>query len=219
MNQEERASAVFEAIAREPDRKRRNAMLRIVQDELSFEKKRRDAQDAAQGRALFEQARELKLTPLQAGQLYNNVVATPEARAYAAELTYGKAARESVENRAALRQGKILVDMGQMETPEDREAYAINYGLTNSQVNDRLGYRGKDEDLPVSRAQRIYKTVVGDEEMPEGFYDAVIRRSVRRSSIRRPPRRNGTAQTRQGQKARHPLCSLYPPHRARYVRL
>lgn len=174
MNQEERASAVFEAIAQEPDRKRRNAMLRIAQDELSFEKKRRDAQDAAQGRALFEQARELKLTPLQAGQLYNNVVATPEARAYAAELTYGKAARESVENRAALRQGKILVDMGQMKTPEDREAYAINYGLTNSQVNDLLGYRGKDEDLPVSRAQRIYKTVVGDEEMPEGFYDAVV---------------------------------------------
>lgn len=174
MNQEERASAVFEAIAQEPDRKRRNAMLRIAQDELSFEKKRRDAQDAAQGRALFEQARERGLTPLQAGTLYTTAVATPEARAYAAELTYGKAARESVENRAALRQGKILVDMGQMETPEDREAYAINYGLTNSQVNDLLGYRGKDEDLPVSRAQRIYKTVAGDEEMPEGFYEAVV---------------------------------------------
>lgn len=174
MSQEERTATVLEAIAQEPDRKRRNAMLRLAQDELNFEAKRRDAQNAASGRELFEQARQRGLSPLQAGTLYTMAVATPEARAYAAELTYGKAAREGAENRAALRQGRMLVDLGQLETPEDREAYAINHGLTNSQVNDLLGYRGKDEDLPVSRAQRIYKSLGAGEKMPEGFYEAVV---------------------------------------------
>ena len=173
MSDEERNAAVFEVIAQEPDRKRRNAMLRVAHDELAFESTRRKAQSAAQGRALFEQAQKDGLSPLDAGKFYNDAKATPEARAYAAELTFGKAAKEGPENRAALRQGKMLVDMGELSTPEQREAYAINYGLTNAQVNSLLDYGGKDADLPISRAQRIYKSLGGD-ELPEGMYDTVV---------------------------------------------
>ncbi len=173
MSDEERNAAVFEAIAQEPDRKRRNAMLRVAHDELAFEATRRKAQNAAQGRALFEQAQKDGLSPLDAGKFFNSAEATPEARAYAAELTFGKAAKEGPENRAALRQGKMLVDMGELSTPEQREAYAINYGLTNAQVNSLLDYGGKNGDLPISRAQRIYKSLGGD-ELPEGMYDTVV---------------------------------------------
>lgn len=173
MSDEERNAAVFEYVAKEPDLKKRNAMLRMAHDELAFQATRRKAQSAAQGRALFEQAQKDGLSPLDASKFYNDAKAMPEARAYAAELTFGKAAKESPENRKALRDGLVMVDAGRLETPEQREAYAINNHLTNGQTNSLLDYRGNAADLSFSSAQSIYKSL-GLGEMPEAFYNRVL---------------------------------------------
>lgn len=175
MSEEERTAAVFEYVAKEPDRKKRNALLRVAQDELTFQATRRKAQSAAQGRALFEEARKQEMSPLDASKFYNSTDATPEARAYAAELTFGKAAKENPENRKALEIGLQSVDLGQLTTSEQREAYVINFGLTNEQAHKLLDYRGKDAKLPISKVRSIYESL-GYDEMPDGFYEAVLAR-------------------------------------------
>ncbi len=63
MPQDKRESAIMDAIAQEPDIKRRQRMASVAMGELAFQARRLDAQNAAAGRALAEKVKDM--SPLE----------------------------------------------------------------------------------------------------------------------------------------------------------
>jgi len=167
---EERTALCMQAAMQIEDMDTRMKAESVIKSQLAFEAKQQEARAAADGRALFDQT--ANLDPIARAQALNAANVSPQARDYARELAFGKAAKENPDNRRALRAGQVMADFGQLATAQEREAYAMQHGLTTAQTNELLDYKGKAADLSVSTVQGIYKSL-GGSELPDGFFEAV----------------------------------------------
>ena len=84
MPQDKRESAVMDAIAQEPDIKRRQRMASVAMGELAFQARRLDAQNAAAGRALAEKVKDM--SPLERSEYFLKSGASQEAMNNAVKL-------------------------------------------------------------------------------------------------------------------------------------
>lgn len=77
MPQDKRESAIMDAIAQEPDIKRRQRMASVAMGELAFQARRLDAQNAAAGRALAEKVKDM--SPLERSAYFQENGGSQEA--------------------------------------------------------------------------------------------------------------------------------------------
>lgn len=173
---EERAAELYSRLDGIADMKERAQMAGLVTSELAFEKRRDDAKTAAAVSQFAATVKAEGLTPLEARSRLAASGISEEHREYAMQKAYGEV-RENATNRAALNEIRQSIDRKEITDKEQIERMGVNARMTDAQIKEAGKYLeqgGKLKTASISDVSRIYKRMTGKDEMPEGFYDAVI---------------------------------------------
>ena len=173
---EERAAELYSRLDGISDMKERAQMAGLVTSELAFEKRRDDAKTAAAVSQFAATVKAENLPPLEAQSRLAASGISEEHQEYAMQKAYGEV-RENVTNRAALDEIRKRIDRKEITDKEQIERAGFNARMTDAQIKEAGKYLeqgGKFKTASISDVSRIYKRMTGKDEMPEGYYDAVI---------------------------------------------
>lgn len=155
---EQRAWAAYEWLDGIENAEEKQKAARLVFAELKYQADKRAARIGAAAHELAGQARKQNLSILEADAFFRSG-GDAEVAALAKKLYGGDNSKETLANREALRKGLIRIDENQMQSPEERYAFAYNNNLTVSQTDKLVHYEGMADDLPFSRILRVGKTL------------------------------------------------------------
>lgn len=173
---EERAAELYSRLDGISDMKERAQMAGLVTSELAFEKRRDDAKTAAAVSQFAATVKAENLTPLEAQSRLAASGISEEHQEYAMQKAYGEV-QENAANRAALDEIRKRIDRKEITDKEQIERAGFNARMTDAQIKEAGKYLeqgGKFKTASISDVSRIYKRMTGKDEMPEGYYDAVI---------------------------------------------
>lgn len=173
---EERAAELYSRLDGISDMKERAQMAGLVNSELAFEKRRDDAKTAAAVSQFAATVKAENLSPLEAQARLAASDIPEEHQGYAMQKAYGEV-QENAANRAALDEIRKRIDRKEITDKEQIERAGFNARMTDAQIKEAGKYLeqgGKLKTASISDVSRIYKRMTGKDEMPEGFYDAVI---------------------------------------------
>ena len=173
---EERTAELYSRLDGIADMKERAQMAGLVNSELAFEKRRDDAKTAAAVSQFAATVKAENLSPLEAQARLAASDIPEEHQGYAMQKAYGEV-QENAANRAALDEIRKRIDRKEITDKEQIERAGFNARMTDAQIKEAGKYLeqgGKLKTASISDVSRIYKRMTGKDEMPEGFYDAVI---------------------------------------------
>ena len=173
---EERTAELYSHLDGIADMKERAQMAGLVNSELAFEKRRDDAKTAAAVSQFAATVKAENLSPLEAQARLAASDIPEEHQGYAMQKAYGEV-QENAANRAALDEIRKRIDRKEITDKEQIERAGFNARMTDAQIKEAGKYLeqgGKLKTASISDVSRIYKRMTGKDEMPEGFYDAVI---------------------------------------------
>lgn len=173
---EERTAELYSRLDGIADMKERAQMAGLVNSELAFEKRRDDAKTAAAVSQFAATVKAENLSPLEAQARLAASDIPEEHQGYAMQKAYGEV-QENAANRAALDEIRKRIDRKEITDKEQIERAGYNARMTDAQIKEAGKYLeqgGKLKTASISDVSRIYKRMTGKDEMPEGFYDAVI---------------------------------------------
>ena len=173
---EERTAELYSRLDGIADMKERAQMAGLVNSELAFEKRRDDAKTAAAVSQFAATVKAENLSPLEAQARLAASGIPEEHQGYAMQKAYGEV-QENAANRAALDEIRKRIDRKEITDKEQIERAGYNARMTDAQIKEAGKYLeqgGKLKTASISDVSRIYKRMTGKDEMPEGFYDAVI---------------------------------------------
>ena len=181
MPQAERESAIMEAIAQEPDIKRRQRMASVARSEIAFEEMRISAQTQKEIVDFHDQTD--GLSPLQKmDALERNNTLTDAARTKLRDSLTTDWNRETPRNQEALSDLLVKIDEGAKRggiDPKNEQAiyaYAENRSLTPKQTKKAIEYAregGAAGSVKFSVAKSIWTRLTGKKKMPQEAFDAL----------------------------------------------
>lgn len=176
-----RESLIMEAIAQEPDIKRRQKMVSIARSEISFEEMRISARTQKEIVDFYDQTD--GLSPLQKMDvLERNTTLTESARTKLRDSLTSDWKRETPRNQEALSDLLVKIDEGAKRggiDPKDEQAiyaYAENKSLTPEQTKKAIEYArrgGAAGSVKFSEAKSIWTRLTGKKKMPQEAFDAL----------------------------------------------
>lgn len=181
MPQAERESVIMEAIAQEPDIKRRQRMASVARSEIEFEKTRISAQTQKEIVDFYDQTD--GLSPVQKMDvLERNNTLTDAARTKLRDHLTTDWKRETPRNQEAFSNLLVKIDEGKKRggiDPKNEQAiyaYASDRGLTPSQTKKAIEYAregGAVGSVKFSEAKAIWTRLTGKKNMPQEAFDAL----------------------------------------------
>lgn len=147
MPQAERESAIMDAIAQEPDIKRRQRMASVAMGELAFQARRLDARNAAAGRALAEKVKDM--SPLERSAYFQENGGSREAINNAVKILSTRMMTDPV----AMSQAKSAIAAG-----EDVDGVLAKYPTTiNARDAEELrSFSANEEQKKANRRRTAY---------------------------------------------------------------
>ena len=181
MPQAKRESAIMEAIAQEPDIKRRQRMASVARSEIAFEEMRISAQTQKEVVDFHDQTS--GLSPIQKMTvLEQNNTLTDAARTKLRDSLTTDWNRETLRNQEAFSNLLVKIDEGKKRggiDPKNEQliyAYASDRGLTPSQTKKAIEYAregGAVGSVKFSEAKAIWTRLTGKKNMPQEAFDAL----------------------------------------------
>lgn len=147
MPQAERESAIMDAIAQEPDIKRRQRMASVAMGELAFQARRLDARNAAAGRALAEKVKDM--SPLERSAYFQENGGSREAINNAVKLLSTGMTTDPV----AMSQAKSAIAAG-----EDVDEVLAKYPMTINakDAGELRAFSANEEQKKANRRRTAY---------------------------------------------------------------
>lgn len=180
---------LYQRLAEIPDAGARGRFYTGVTRELKF---RANAAKAARARRCEDYAREklAGVSPTAAlGMVLADETLAPEEKSLLEAQIMGPAARASQANISALAAGRRRIDQGELASPEERQAYAIDHHLTTQQTQNLLAYNGLEEEIPDSLIEAAGRGIFPrDFEMPDYFRALVLDEARAISPGKKPSR-------------------------------
>lgn len=145
----------------------RQGFLSFAAEELKNRRELRAAKDAVSVRQFMEGQKNKSPAEIQAAIAASSL--SPEAKARAAQLSWGLAKEENPANIKMAALALALKDLGSLDSEAELEAFAAQNNLTQGQVNRVRDYRGASAQVSIGRVNSILKalTAAGEFDGPE----------------------------------------------------
>ena len=174
---EEREAAAMNMLSDVEAPEVRAAAASLVGAQLRFLEAKEKAQTALAMKNFAAKVKADDIDPINAERLMDEFGVPADKREDAMKIAYGKV-EENAANRAALDEIRRGIDLGEITTVQQIEVAGVNARMTDTQIKAARTYLergGKLKGASLSSVDTLYKKLSGKSNMPDGFYDSVVK--------------------------------------------
>lgn len=154
-----RQAAAYRYLSEIADPEMRKKAETIITRQLGYEDRLRKANAAEAAYNTVQEVLALKLSPVEARAHIRQAGLDPLARDLALRQISPTEPRPNMENSQALETALIRIDQGGLASPEERRVFALNNNLSHTQYRTLMAYKGKGDNLSLSRLKAAARTV------------------------------------------------------------